>query len=340
VIIQHLANLRSGCPADSSSLASCISALKISISALESSIKTTDGSSGQWETFGWLCAIVVGVGVAGEIVVIVSEHLEGLEDWRRGIISPPDRPPAWRFWFDIAATLLVVGGVFGEAGATGMVASINSQLRSKTSELRAESDQLLALVTQEAGEAKDSALIAKASADAAEEKSERAEASASRALTSTNEARNELSVVKQETVLAKNDLQELRENIRPRRLTKEQQDNFRSVLVDSGLPPPFPTIPISVYIGAEDGAIFAQDVKDAIESAPGWHASISLSGLGGDEQGVAILRGVPMVPPYEPPWVGLLQQAFHAAGLDVGVEVSPNVKMHEAIVAIAPKKHK
>jgi hypothetical protein len=134
---------------------------------LESSVIATDGSAGFWEMFGWLCAVAVGIGIAGEIVVIVSEHWEDLQDWRRGIIRPPDRPPAWRFWFDIVATLVVLGGVFGEAGATGEVASINSQLRSKTSELRAKSDQLLALVTQQAGEAKDSALIAEASAKAA-----------------------------------------------------------------------------------------------------------------------------------------------------------------------------
>ncbi len=161
MIIQHLANLPSSCPSDSSSLESCISALKSSISALESFLKTTEGASGHWETFGWLCAIAVGVGIAGEIVVIVSEHFEGLEDWERGIIRPPDRPPAWRFWFDIVATLIVLGGVFGEAGATAAVASINSQLRSKTSELRAKSDQLVAVTTEEAGDAAASAKAAR-----------------------------------------------------------------------------------------------------------------------------------------------------------------------------------
>jgi hypothetical protein len=160
VIIHTLANLPSSCPADSSSLESCISALKSSISALESSLKVTEGSSGHWETIGWLCAIAVGVGIAGEIVVIVSEHRDDLEDWRRGVVRPPDRPPMWRFWFDIVATLIVLGGVFGEAGATAKVASINSHLRSKTSEFRAKSDQLLAVVTQQAGNAETSATAA------------------------------------------------------------------------------------------------------------------------------------------------------------------------------------
>jgi hypothetical protein len=175
VIIQHLANLPSSCPSDSSSLESCISALKSSISALEYSLKITEGSSGHWETFGWLCAVAVGIGIAGEIVVIVSEHFESLEDWERGIIRPPDRPPTWRFWFDIVATLIVLGGVFGEAGATAAVASINSQLRSKTSELRAKSDQLLTLVTKQAGEAQDSARLAEASAKGAGTEADKAQ---------------------------------------------------------------------------------------------------------------------------------------------------------------------
>jgi hypothetical protein len=169
MIIQHLANLPSSCPIDSSSLESCISALKSSISALESSAETLAVKSGFWETFSWLCAIAVGIGIAGEIVVIVSEHREDFDDWRRCIIRPSDRPPLWRFRFDIAATLLVLAGVFGEAGATGEVASINSRLRSKASELRAKNDLLLAVITEEAGDAKvsaDGAAIAAASAKA------------------------------------------------------------------------------------------------------------------------------------------------------------------------------
>jgi hypothetical protein len=156
VIIQALANTSSDLPTDAS-LEASISALKSSISALESSIKTFEGSSGFLEVLAWCCAIAVGIGVAGEVVVIICEYFEDREGWRRGIVRPPGHPSVWRFWFDIVATLLVVAGVFGEAGASMKLASINSQLRSKTSNLRAESDQLLALVTQQAGDANTSA---------------------------------------------------------------------------------------------------------------------------------------------------------------------------------------
>jgi hypothetical protein len=192
VIIQRLANLPSSCPADSSSLESCISALKSSISTLESCIKATEGSSGHWETFGWLCAIAVGIGITGELVVIVSEHFEAREAWRRGIIRPPDEPPWWRFWVDIAATIIVLGGVFGEAGASAKIASINSQLRSKTSELRAKSVLLLAVTTEVAGDAATSATTARQEAEAVKGIADEARADAKDALAKAKSAQGEL----------------------------------------------------------------------------------------------------------------------------------------------------
>lgn len=163
--MQHLAANPSALPTDASALDSSISALKSSISVLESSLKTVGQSSGRWETVAWVCSIVVALGVAAEIIGIVWEYRDDLRDWRRGIIRPPDRPSSKKLWFEIAATLLVVAGIFGEAGASLELASINSQLRSITSELRAKSDQLLALVTQVAGDAATNAQRAKDRAD-------------------------------------------------------------------------------------------------------------------------------------------------------------------------------
>src|ERR1019366_4294571 len=150
VIMQYLATAPSALPSDASALEASISALRNSIAVLDNSIKTLEGSSTGWEVFAWSCSFLVAVGVAAEIVAVVWGYREELEDWSRGIIRPPDRPSVRKLWFDVVATLLVVIGVFGEAGASAELASKNSQLRSKTSELRSKSDQLLALVTQEA----------------------------------------------------------------------------------------------------------------------------------------------------------------------------------------------
>jgi hypothetical protein len=167
LIIQALASLSAATATDASTFDGSISALKSSISALESSIDSLDGASAFWERVGWSCAIVVGLGVIAEVVTIVREYLEDRHIWRRGIVRPPDRPSFRWMLFDVLATIVVVAGIFGEAGATGKVSSINSKLRSKTSELRAKSDQLLALVTLEAGSAASSALKAQGSAEAA-----------------------------------------------------------------------------------------------------------------------------------------------------------------------------
>lgn len=166
LIIQQLAP-SSTLPTDDSALKASMSALKTSISTLESSINTLGARSDFWETFGWCCAIAVGIGVAGEIVIIVWDFIEDRHAWRRGIVRAPDHPSHVRFWFDIIATAVVIIGIILEAGASGKVSSINSQLRSKSSELRAKSDQLLALVTQESGDAAKSAHDARLDADQA-----------------------------------------------------------------------------------------------------------------------------------------------------------------------------
>lgn len=213
VMIQTLASAPSALPTDASALEASISALKSSVSALESSLKTLEGSSGCWETLAWSCAFAVGVGIVGEIVVIVCEYDDDRDDWRRGIVRPPDHPSVWRFWFDIIATLLVLGGVFGEAGASMKLASINSQLRSKTSELRAKSDQLLALVTQEAGSAASSATKAQDSLGKVETEARGAQEASSNALTLAQDAHKEADVFEKEISAARNDLAVLQQNV-------------------------------------------------------------------------------------------------------------------------------
>jgi len=161
---QYLAILASALPSEASALEASISALKSCISALESSIKALEDSSGPWELLAIVSSLVVVPGIVGELIVIVSEDRDDLHDWQRGVafwkwrvVLPSDRAPRWRFWFDIIATVVVLVGIMGEAWGSLKLASINSQLRTKTSELRADTDQLLALITLEAGDADTSA---------------------------------------------------------------------------------------------------------------------------------------------------------------------------------------
>ena len=178
MIIEQLAKTPSDLPTDASAFDSSISALKSCISALERSSETVGHSSGRWEAIAWVCAIVVAVGVALEIIGIVWQYRDDIRNWQRGPCEPSDRPSYGKLWFEIVATLLVVAGVVGEAGASLKLASINSQLRSITSELRGDSDQLLALVTQEAGGAKQSSIVAAGEATRAKGKADEAQAKA------------------------------------------------------------------------------------------------------------------------------------------------------------------
>jgi hypothetical protein len=126
--------------------------------------------------------------ITEEIVAIVWGYREERKAWRRGKVLPPDKPSVAKFWFEIVATVLVVAGVFGEAGAGEALASINSQLRSKTSELRGKGDQLLALITLEAGNAK-------TSADKAADATHRAEQSATDAGVKAHEVKERVDAI-------------------------------------------------------------------------------------------------------------------------------------------------
>lgn len=233
VIMQQLAKVSSDFANDASAFEAQISALKSCISALESSINASEGASRFWERFGWSCAIAVGVGIVGELVVIVREYLDDLESWARGIVRPPDRPSFRLFWFDIFATVLVLAGVFGEAGASGKIASLNNDLRSNTSLLRAKSDQLLALATQEAGNAEERA------------------ANANR--------------IAQEERLA---TVQLEARVNPRRLTVDEQKAIGQACKDLYLYGTSKRIEIGSYGMDPEGATLADQIVAALGSAP------------------------------------------------------------------------
>lgn len=218
VIIQQLAKTPSALPTDVSALDSSITALKSCISALESSLKTVGQSSERWEIVAWVCAFVVGFGVAAEIVGIVWGYRDDLRDWQRGIIRPPDRPSVGKLWFEIVATLLVVAGIFGEAGASLKLALINSQLRSITSELRSKSDQLLALVTQEAGSSVYSADKANAAAVNAQAGADAIGAKARELANITSNLRTKLAAEETVELAARNRADELEKSLAPRTL--------------------------------------------------------------------------------------------------------------------------
>lgn len=267
VIMQYLATVPSALPSDASALEASISALRRSISALDSCIKTLEGSSAPWEVLAIVSAFVVFFGIVGEIFVIVSEYRDDLHDWRRGavfwvwgIVRPPDRPPRWRFWFDIIATVVVLAGVLGEAWGSMKLASINSQLRSNTSELRADSDQLLALVTEVAGDANTSAQYAWVAASGATLDAKSAKASSLEAQQHATEIGNELEKETEREQAAERQLEV--ERIKRLRLAVSLRD--RELYDQSGIINRLSSLPphrvIFVYLNEREPRQFAEQI--------------------------------------------------------------------------------
>jgi hypothetical protein len=144
-MIAHLISSISALPTDSSALISAISALESSVEALE---RSSEGLEPWISRFTWLVAI----GVALEIVVVLIDHREDVNEWRRCLLHP-ERPSTLKLWLEIASVVLVTVGILGELGVGLGISSINGKLRAQSRLLRSKSDQLLALVTQETSDA-------------------------------------------------------------------------------------------------------------------------------------------------------------------------------------------
>src|ERR1035437_9730264 len=86
VISMLLTQAASSLPSASSPFEISISALKISISALDSAINSLNRWSAFWERLLPFFTAWVVIGVAAEIWLIVWEHNDEMDAWRRGIV--------------------------------------------------------------------------------------------------------------------------------------------------------------------------------------------------------------------------------------------------------------
>jgi hypothetical protein len=173
-MIAHLISSVSALPTDSSALVSAISALESSVEALE---RSSEGLEPWIPRFTWLVVL----GVALEIGVVIIDHKEAMNDWRRTLLHP-EKPSSVKLWFEIASVILVTVGIVGELVVGIGISSINGELRAQSRLLRSKSDQLLALVTREAGDAKDSATAAKDAASSTKTEADAAKSAAAKAL--------------------------------------------------------------------------------------------------------------------------------------------------------------
>jgi hypothetical protein len=141
VMIAHVICILSNLPTDAS-------ALQSSISTLEREIADLDKSSLSPEFWLPFFTILVGIGVAIEIIVVLRDHKEKVEEWELCKLIP-DKPSSGKLRLEIASVILVTVGIFGELGFGLWISHINGQLRTKNAELRRKSEQLLEIAAKE-----------------------------------------------------------------------------------------------------------------------------------------------------------------------------------------------
>jgi hypothetical protein len=126
-------------------------------SALASSLDSLEKS---WSGLDWwlnFWTVVVVVGVAVELVVLVTEYMHGWRDFRRGSIHSAERPSLIIFGLGFLGAALVAFGVAGEFRIHTKAGRIETDMRDKTR-------QLVALVEKEAAQANEGAAVAQATA--------------------------------------------------------------------------------------------------------------------------------------------------------------------------------
>lgn len=91
-----------------------------------------------WSSLDWLLnfwTVLVVVGVAVELVVLITEYFHDWRDFKRGTIHPPDKPNIFILGFGFLGAALVAIGVAGEFQIHVKAGKIESDMRDKTRQL-------------------------------------------------------------------------------------------------------------------------------------------------------------------------------------------------------------
>jgi hypothetical protein len=119
-------------------------------SALTSALDNLEKS---WASLDWwlnFWTVLVVVGVALELVVLITEYTNDWRDFRREVIHSPEKPSLLIFCLGLLGAGMVAVGVAGEFRIHVMAGKIEADMRE-------ESRQLVAIAEREAGDAKERA---------------------------------------------------------------------------------------------------------------------------------------------------------------------------------------
>lgn len=165
-------------------------------STLKTLISTLQSSRDSLNFWLNLCSFLVVVGVVAEILFVFRIYREEIRAWRRGIVSPPDRPSRLWLIMELLGVLLVSIGVAGEFAVDVKAGSLDTQIREANSKLVLFLEQHINGIAESAKAAADSADRAKIAAD-------EASIASSTAMTLATGARKEADSYKQDIAAAK-----------------------------------------------------------------------------------------------------------------------------------------
>jgi hypothetical protein len=168
------------------------SAIKILLDSLERSRSSLDS----WLHF-WTWLVVIGVAL--EVVFVIWEYIEDwrdyedLEDFKRGIIHPSEKPSVRLLLLALFGSALIAIGVTGELRIGAKISSVETQIR------KANDDRAL-LFSKEAGDAKTSAKESASAASNAKAEADAVKTEADALVTRLAVASKQLSAIEQDTL--------------------------------------------------------------------------------------------------------------------------------------------
>jgi hypothetical protein len=266
------------------------------------SLSSLQSSLGRWDSLEYFSAALVLFGVAGESLLELTDIWKNCKHRKRLVIA--------------SALLLIVGLAFELACAVMISSTVG---------------QITAILNKETGDARQEAGTANDSAAKAQNETASLEISAAKARTAQQKVEIELAEQQEKTAKAEKELAELKEAMRPRALTREQQAALIRLLSDG------PKGPVNVVcvLGDDESKGFATQIDNVLASA-GWNVGQFIvrffPGSGPVGFGI-VLHSTLAVPSY----VLHIQQAFFAVGVPVSGVADSNLPEGTVEVTVGHK---
>ncbi len=203
--------------------------------------------------------ILVVVGVATELIVIITEYAHDRRDFKRGTIRSPDKPSILIFGLETIGAALVVIGVAGEFQVHVRAGRIETDMRDLTR-------QSVAISNRDAAASNEHAAVADQKAGEANERAGKNEREAAG-------LRKDADILRGKNLALEGEVLRLQERLAWRRISAAQHDEFVALLKPYAGSPVF----INGFDNADiESKTFAEDIFRALHDAL-WNVSLNLT---------------------------------------------------------------